>query len=306
MEAAASEPEILVSVIMGVYNQWDQAALNLAVDSILRQTLSDLELIIYDDGSAPDAAQYIRQLQGRDDRIRLYGADENHGLAFSLNECVKLARGKYVARMDADDVSDPERLRSEYDFLEANPQYSWCGTNAYLFNDSGVWGEREMPEIPQETDYLRFSPYIHPSVMYRREVIAVHTYEISEDTLRCEDYEIFMRLRQNGFCGYNIQKPLFYYREDDNSYQRRSFRFRINEMRIRYRNFKKLHLLFPFGWAFVLRPIIGGMVPRRMVAWLKRKESGYSNETISERPGETAPVIPGSAEKDAASVSVAE
>ena len=278
MEGRTDQPEVLVSVIMGVYNQWDQSALNMAVGSILRQTLKDLELIIYDDGSAPGAAAYIRALVGRDPRIRVSGAAQNHGLAFSLNACIGLARGKYIARMDADDVSAPYRLMTQYRFLESHPQYSWCGTNAKLFSGRHIWGERRMPEKPEEKDFLRFSPYIHPSVMYRREIFDTHNYLISEETLRCEDYEIFMRLRQHGLRGYNIQKPLFYYREDLGNYNRRTMQFRLNEARLRYRNFKDMQMLWPFGWLYVIRPVAGGLMPGWVIAWLKRKESGYRHE----------------------------
>lgn len=246
-----------------------------AVDSILSQTLRDIEFIIYDDGSNAEAAKYIKEQKKKDERIRLCGKEENHGLAFSLNACIDLAKGKYIARMDADDISAPTRLQVQYDFLESHPQYSWCGTNAKLFDEEKIWGYRKMAEIPETQDYLRYSPYIHPTVMYRRDVLTKHHYAVSKETLRCEDYEIFMRLRQNGFRGYNIQQPLFFYREDNSSYKRRKFQFRINESRIRYRNFKAMHMLFPLGWMYVLRPLAGGLVPRRMIAAIKRKESGY-------------------------------
>lgn len=277
MEEWKREPEIKVSVIMGVYNQLDRHALNQAVDSILNQTLQDIEFIIYDDGSNAEAAIYIKEQQQKDERIYLCGKEENHGLAFSLNACIELARGKYVARMDADDISAPDRLQVQYDFLESHPMYSWCGTNAKLFDGETVWGYREMPEVPEVRDYLRFSPYIHPTVMYRRDVLTQHPYLISKETLRCEDYEIFMRLRQNGFRGYNIQRDLFFYREDRSSYRRRKFRFRVNECKVRYRNFKAMHVLFPAGWMYVLRPIVGGLVPGSFIAFMKRKESGYGD-----------------------------
>lgn len=101
--------------------------------------------------------------------------------------------------MDADDISDPNRLKVQYDFLEKNPQYSWCGCNARLLDENGIWGTREMPEAPAEKDYLKYSPYIHPTVMYRASLFEeTDGYKVSEETLLCEDYEIFMRLRQMG------------------------------------------------------------------------------------------------------------
>ncbi|MCR5673178.1 MAG: glycosyltransferase, partial [Lachnospiraceae bacterium] len=84
----------LISVIMGVYNQWNTAALERAVSSVLSQSLGNFEFIIWDDGSEGDAALALKKLPEKDARIILAGRDENRGLAFSLNECIKLAKGK--------------------------------------------------------------------------------------------------------------------------------------------------------------------------------------------------------------------
>lgn len=165
-----AEFEKQVSVIMGVYNQWNREALQKAVKSILNQTLTDFEFIIYDDGSDPEVAGYIRELEKLDERIVLIGKEENHGLAFSLNMCIGAAKGKYIARMDADDIALPERLQVQYDFMEQHKEYAWCGCNTRLFDENGIWGERKMPELPSDKDYLPFSPFIHPTVMYRRKL----------------------------------------------------------------------------------------------------------------------------------------
>lgn len=263
---------------MGVYNQWDKQILLDAVNSILNQTLQDFEFIIYDDGSDERVAEYLKHISAMDERIVLIGKAKNHGLAFSLNECIRIAKGEYIARMDADDISLPERLQQQVIFLESHPEYMWCGTNTYLFHKDGVWGERKMPEIPKNEDYLKFSPYIHPTVMYRSKIFALmEGYNESDQTLRCEDYEIFMRLHQAGFRGYNIQEILFQYREDQTSYEKRSMAFRINESKLRYRNFKKMHMLWPFGWIYVIRPIVGGLIPNGLLRWLKEKEVKYTN-----------------------------
>lgn len=279
-----SKYDVSISVIMGVYNQNDEKVLREAVDSILNQTFKDFEFIIYDDGSQPDAALILEKIEKIDPRIVLIGQEKNHGLAFSLNACIEQARGKYIARMDADDISDPNRFKVQYDFLEKNPQYSWCGCNARLLDENGIWGMREMPEAPVEKDYLKYSPYIHPTVMYRASLFEeTEGYKVSEETLLCEDYEIFMRLRQMGKRGYNIQETLFTYREDSDSYRRRNFKRSINEAKVRFDNFKKLHILFPTGWLYVLRPIIGSLIPRELLYIIKRRKTWkkeYETELI--------------------------
>ena len=99
-----------VSVIMSVYNQKNPCHLERSVRSILDQTLSDLEFLIYDDGSEREDAEVLDKLQGLDRRIRLIRGDGNQGISHGLNTCIRQAKGKYLARMDADDDCLPERL----------------------------------------------------------------------------------------------------------------------------------------------------------------------------------------------------
>ncbi len=264
------DKEPLVSVIMGVYNQYSQIELMQAVNSILVQTLPDFEFIIYDDGSDGEPAEYIRGLEMIDRRIRVIRSSRNSGLAFSLNRCIGEARGKYLARMDADDISLPGRLRKEYEFLESHPQYGWVGCNAKVFEHEKIWGTWVMAENPNQYNFLPFSPYVHPSVMFRRELFEEgNAYSVSPETLRCEDYELFMRLYRQGLRGYNLQEVLFLYRQGAASYKKRTMKARINEAKIRAAYFPKLGLPKGKQILYTLRPVITGLVPYRMVAWYK-------------------------------------
>ena len=273
-------PEI--SVIMGVYNQLNKKELLQAVNSILNQTIEDIEFIIYDDGSCAEAADILKEIAALDERIILIGQEENHGLAFSLNVCIGRASGKFIARMDADDISYPDRLRKQRDFLEEHPEYAWVGCCIDLFDENGVWGRRDMPAAPTEEDYLRFSPYAHPTVMYRADIFDTNSgYLESKDTLRCEDYEIFMRLRMAGLKGANMKERLFCYREDSGSFRKRNIRQRWNEAKCRFRNFKALGILFPKGWVYVLRPIIACLMPCGALEMYKRAKYSSTNKVKS-------------------------
>lgn len=262
-----------ISVIMGVYNQFDEEQLHSAVNSILEQSEDDLEFIIYNDGSTPEATESINRLKSIDERIIILDAKENNGLAFSLNMCIERARGKYIARMDADDISFKNRLKVQVRFLENHPEYHWCGTNAVLFDENGEWGDRIMPETPEKGDFLKYSPYIHPSVMYRAQLFEeVGKYSVNKETLRCEDYEIFMRFHNQGYRGYNIQEKLFAYREGRVSYNKRKIKHRINEAKIRHRNFKEMGMLTPKGWLYVVRPLVGIVIPNKLLYKIKRSK----------------------------------
>lgn len=256
---------------MGVYNPKQPEYLLQAVQSIIGQTFQDWEMLIYDDGSDKKYIPVIRKAAELDPRIRLIRCEKNHGLAYALNQCIKQARGKYIARMDDDDISKPERLEKIYDFLEIHREYQWAGTNSDLIDEKGVWGRGTMQEIPEKEDYLPYSPYIHPSVVFRKKILdRIKGYKVASDTMRCEDYELFMRLYENGYRGYNLQEPLFQYREDDNAYKKRKYCYRIREMKIRYQGFKKLGILSIRTLPYVVKPVVTGLIPHKTIKYLRK------------------------------------
>jgi len=291
-----------ISVIMSIYNQKNPGYLEKAGKSVLHQTFRDFEFIIYNDGSDNGIFEELKEYVCDDKRIIMIDNPVNHGLAYSLNACIDVAKGKYIARMDDDDICDTRRFQIQYDYMENHPEVAFVGCNAALIDGKGVWGHRQMPEIPRSRDFLRFSPYIHPTVMIRRSVLEEKdVYNTSQDTLRCEDYELFMRLLKAGYQGYNIQSELFYYREDNDSYKRRRLKTRLAEMRIRYKNFKELDLLTPLGCLYVVRPLLSAMVPSPLIMFTKKqhnkqelayeKQYGKQVITISENPKKRAEVI---------------
>ncbi len=265
-----------ISIIMGVYNQKAFDQLETAVSSVLNQNFSDFEFLIYDDGSEKDVAVFLDELAARDDRIRLLHGKTNRGLAHGLNVCIRNAKGAYLARMDADDVSLPERLQRQYAFLEAHPEYGFVGCNARLLREEGIVGIRKMPEEPLAEQFLPYSPFIHPSVMFRREVFEQFgLYSESKQHLRCEDYELFMRLFQMGCRGYNIQEPLVVYREDRQAFGKRKYRYRMDEARLRYTGFRNMGLLHVQNLYWVLKPLIAGLVPGSILYRWKKREKSY-------------------------------
>lgn len=266
------DKEPVVSVIMGVYNQCNQVELLQAVNSILAQTFKDFEFIIYDDGSVEKSAEYIRNLIYLDRRIRVIRNEENMGLAFSLNQCIGEARGKYLARMDADDISLPDRLKREVDFLERHAEYAWVGSNAGVFDNETIWGTLVMAKEPNQYNFLPFSPFIHPTVMFRRELFAGGGgYEVAQETLRCEDYELFLRLYQQGLRGYNLQEELLLYRQSASSYKKRTWLTRWNEAKIRARYFQGMDIPKWMQLMYMSRPLATGLLPYPVVAYYKKK-----------------------------------
>lgn len=291
-----------ISVIMSIYNQWNKVQLDRAVESVLEQTFPEFEFIIYNDGSDEVVWEYLQKYARQDSRIVLINNPVNHGLAYSLNTCIDVARGKYLARMDGDDICAPERLAVQYAFMEAHPEIAYVGCNARLIDEKGVWGIRRMPENPDKRAFLRFSPFIHPTVMIRRCLFeGAPAYRSSKETWRCEDYELFMRLWKLGYRGCNIQQELFFYREDRDAYKKRKRRYRLDEMRLRYRNFKELGILFPTGWLYVTRPLVAALIPSGLILAMKRlyhlrdnhneKRSGQEIAAVSEGFAESSDAV---------------
>lgn len=257
----------LVSIVISAYNP-AQRFFDKAVDSILSQTLDDWELIICDDCSSAGLSRYIKNFENRDRRIKVIRNRINSGLAVSLNKCIAHSSGEYIARMDDDDISLPERLEKQVAFLEKHPEFSWVGCNAGLMDDGGRWGERKVPEVPEERDYLSFCPFIHPSVMFRRRIF--EKFGGYKKLRRGEDYELFMRLYSEGLRGYNMQEELFLYREAPHSSRRRGYYYQIEEAGIRFRGFKELGILTPGNFIYVIKPMLTGFISYKQRVRFKR------------------------------------
>lgn len=151
----------LVTVLMGSYNpRWDR--LRRAVESLRRQTLEDWELVLWDDGSCPRGAMALEQAACLDSRVRLYRGRENRGLGYALNRCAQRAQGRYLARLDDDDVCHPRRLERQVSFLESHPQYGWVGSAAWRVDSHGLWGRLDVPELPAPRDFASHSPISTP------------------------------------------------------------------------------------------------------------------------------------------------
>lgn len=131
---------------MGVYNA--EKTIKRCIDSILNQTYENWEFIICNDGSSDGTLNILNEYQKTDSRIKVISNKSNKKLAVSLNRCLKYAKGKYIARMDADDESLPQRLEVEVDFLERHEQVDLVGCNRIIFDEQGEYGIRKVKEYP--------------------------------------------------------------------------------------------------------------------------------------------------------------
>ncbi len=181
-----------VTVLMSVYN--GERYLNEAVDSILSQTFTDFEFLIIDDASTDRTPEILRSYN--DPRIRVVTNEENLGLTKSLNKGLALAKGEYIARMDADDVSYPYRLQVQHEFMTQHPGAGIIGSWAEYIDRKGEIVHRYKAPISPEENYfyLRFQNCIvHSSVMFRKDII-ISNNGYDESINRAQDFELWNRL----------------------------------------------------------------------------------------------------------------
>jgi glycosyltransferase involved in cell wall biosynthesis len=184
-----------VSVLMPCFNS--EPFIGEAIESILNQTYSNFELIVLDDGSTDNTKSIIEGFN--DDRIKLLSENQNKGIVYQLNKGIELARGQYIARMDADVVSIPRRFQEQIDFLEdpGNQKIDLLGTDAVSFGSSTkpIVHQNYLPE--QISFMLNFEcPILHPTVMMRKRIFD-NGLRYFEDFKYAEDYALW-RMIDNG------------------------------------------------------------------------------------------------------------
>lgn len=186
----------MISVVMSVYNE--EQHVSQAMESILNQTFNDFEFIIVNDGSVDKTYEIIKRYAEKDKRIRIINHAKREGLANSLNDGIKIAQGKYIARMDADDISLPERFQRQVEFMERNPQTGAIGSCYQEVDESGnILPRKQNPRSWKDIKKALFfyNPISHPTVMIRKEVLKkAGTYDETFPT--SQDYELFSRIAQ--------------------------------------------------------------------------------------------------------------
>ena len=205
-----------ISVLMSVYNEPEEW-MREAIDSILGQTFTDLEFIIVNDNPERKLNQEILSDYAKQDkRIVILENEENVGLTKSLNRGLKVAKGKYIARMDADDISLPQRFIEQYKIMENNEKIVVCGTDVKYFGKKNRiqndWIKQDNYAI--KAQMLFGSCFIHPTVMIRKEVLDVNGITYDESYRQAQDYRLWEVLMVHGEF-YNIKKVLLCYRLSD-------------------------------------------------------------------------------------------
>lgn len=209
---------VKISVIMPVFN--GERFLKQSIDSILNQTFKDFEFIIINDGSTDGTENII--LSYKDSRIVYVKNDINLKLIKSLNKGINLARGKYIARMDADDISLPQRLEEEYKFMEQHPDIGAVSCYPLIMNEEGNHFHRSRFFCYSTDISCKFItnlsvPLNHPSSFFRSEILKQFLYKDDPSVLHIEAYDLWCRFSQSGIKMAVINKYLIKYRLNSQS-----------------------------------------------------------------------------------------
>jgi GT2 family glycosyltransferase len=255
-----------VSVLLPVFNA--DRYLRLAIDSILTQTFTDFELIIINDGSTDGSRQILESYV--DPRIQLIH-QANAGLPISLNRAIKVARGQYLARQDADDVSLPSRLSEQVHYLDAHLQCALLGTAAQIIEEDTL-SQRTLSHPTDNGEIqiklLFYNCFVHSSVMIRKAALDQSgLYPEDPNKFPPEDYDLWLRIAQHGNVN-NLQKVLLHYRELPHSISRT--KLELMQARARLMSLHRLQELVTESASNVdLRSLVSAMTNQVMdLNWL--------------------------------------
>lgn len=202
--------EPLVSIVMPIYNS--ETYLDEAILSIIHQTYKNWELLIINEfGSNEEGKRIINRYAAIDSRIRLIQNSERLGIAESLNEGLRQAKGEYIARMDGDDISLPKRIEKQVGFMEENKNILLCGVQVEVFGSEKWDWKLETYSAQIRTDALLYSPCVHPTILFRRDIIDKYNVFYNKEYKASEDYDFFTRVLEFGDIA-NLKEVLFKYR----------------------------------------------------------------------------------------------
>ncbi len=258
-----------ISILMGIYNC--AKTLPEAIDSILAQTYENWELILCDDCSTDDTYAIAASYRDRyPDKIILIQNEQNSKLAFTLNHCLSHASGEFVARMDGDDRSVPDRFEKQVAFLREHEDIVLVGTAMQRFYDDGSLGAvATCPDRPDRLTPHACLAFNHATILaYTAVYNALGGYTVCPRTVRGQDRDLWYRFLHAGYKGANLQEPLYMVREDVDAIKRRTAKDRWISYQTTVYGYRLLK--YPIHW--YIKPTLGllkVLVPIRGVLWYR-------------------------------------
>ena len=260
-----------VSIIMGVFNNAN--TLPEALDSISRQTFSNFELIVCDDGSSDCSLMVLYTYSARDDRLIILHNEVNKGLGYSLNRCIDIARGEFLVRMDADDISVSDRVKKLVDAMDEHPETSVIGSAMELFDENGFWGRTKPILQPTKMQIFTGPAVAHATTIMRKKIIQdVGAYHSACDRYRVEDYDLWCRLTERGHKILNISESLYHCRwEQKGYYHRRKLKHLLGFCTVKVYWCRQLNIGLK-GWIHISGYYVKAFTPVQIKKWYHRNK----------------------------------
>lgn len=260
-----------ITVLMAIYNC--AVTLEEAIDSLYAQTYKDFKLVLCDDASTDNTYDVAKSYADRYNNIILIRNEQNSKLAASLNRCLEYADTEYVARMDGDDISLPERFEKEINFLDNHPEYALVSCPMIYFDETGDWGAGKAKQEPTKEDFKKITPFAHAPCMIRTRVIKeVGGYTVNNYLVRGQDYYLWYKIYKQGYVGYNLQEPLYKMRDDRNAMSRRTFKNRYKAFVVKRQVLRGLG--FNYAWFYAAPSFLKGFIPAFLMTRIRKKRMG--------------------------------
>lgn len=258
----------LISILMPVYNT--ERYIGEAIESVIKQTYTNWELIICDDCSMDNSYEVALNYSKHDSRIKVIKNSENMRQAYSRNHAFKASRGEYIVILDSDDRMKPNKLERQLEFLQKNEKYAFVCTNAVMFNNSGdIIGYLSKNQTPSYLDVIRNKGFVYPTMMIKRRAFEdVEGYTVSNITQTGEDYDLICKLYYHEYKGTTISEYLYEYRVED-VYKRRPFTVYFNEYKVGISHVKarwfELYGISNVKKIYIFLPILKGLIPQKLI-----------------------------------------
>ena len=254
---------------MGIYNC--ATTLQEALDSLYAQTYQDFEIILCDDGSKDNTYDVALDNQRQHANIVLLRNEQNLGLNATLNKCLAAAKGKYIARMDGDDISLSTRFEKQVAFLDEHPEYAVVSAPMIYFDENGEFRRGKGKGEVVARDFVHGSPICHAPCMARTEVFrSVGGYSVDDKLLRAEDYHLWFKIFAAGHKLFMMDECLYMMRDDRNASKRRTFKARYNGVYAHWMAYKKLHLSLILFIRYALHVLTLGIMPTFMYEFFRK------------------------------------
>lgn len=250
-----------ITVLMAIYNC--APTLVEALDSLMGQTYQRFKVVLCDDCSTDNtyevARKYIEQFP---DKFILIRNDTNRKLPYSLNRCLEYADTEYVARMDGDDISKPERFEKEITFLDRHKEYVIVSTAMEYFDENGIFKVGHPVERPSKENFIGSTPHAHAPAMIRTSVIlSVGGYTDERWTRRGQDVHLWAKIYSKGYRGYNLTEPLYMMRDDISAYKRRRVKEAVFAVRRNYEIYRLMNISYLNVYGLI-RPLLVALLPK--------------------------------------------